>query len=276
MRPSPVSIPVPVDNFVTTPPLSVEIWLAGPQAAAHFRPAQIGEADRARHVRLSSARRRRDFEVSRALLAQVAPAAPWTLSHSGGYAALAQGSAARRHACGDLRLGIDLEWHRPRDFTSLADFAFSAEERVALRGMSAARRAAHFYRLWVMKEALAKALDLPLLEALAHCTFTCHEGVWRGAVPCERPWAVFLYEPRAGLSLALAASTARPLAAPRVYEWPPGRPGTWPMQRLSGAGAASGERCAPPAMRQDPTESATCDSAYSHPGPPVTALRPDA
>ena len=68
------------------------------------------DEERDRMARLRREARRQEFAVSRALRAHARRAAPnpagESMSHSGGYAALAQ--APR------MRLGVDLELHRPR------------------------------------------------------------------------------------------------------------------------------------------------------------------
>src|SRR5688572_26507359 len=93
---------------------SVQLWLATPDAAQHFDPAQLTDDERDRMARLRREARREEFAVSRALLAHARRVAPSPVSESmnhsgGGYAALAQ---ARVHPV--LRLGVDLELHRAR------------------------------------------------------------------------------------------------------------------------------------------------------------------
>jgi 4'-phosphopantetheinyl transferase len=68
-----------------------------------------------------------------------------SLSHSGGTVVVAM---ARVGA-----LGIDIEQHRPRDFSALAAQAFGPEEQaeVAAHGEDA------FYRIWTSREAMSKA-----------------------------------------------------------------------------------------------------------------------
>lgn len=68
-----------------------------------------------------------------------------SLSHTLGVIALAM--------AGDGVLGVDVEWHRPRDFAALAAQAFGVGEQaeVAVGGADA------FYRIWTLREAVAKA-----------------------------------------------------------------------------------------------------------------------
>src|ERR671910_556526 len=100
---------------------SVQLWLATPDAAQHFDPTRLTDEDRSRMTRLRSSTRRHEFAVSRALRAHARQSARQpaseSLSHSGGYAALARAQPA-------LRVGVDLELHRPRDTLATASTAF--------------------------------------------------------------------------------------------------------------------------------------------------------
>lgn len=180
-----------------------QLWFASPQALCHFDPATLSAADRHRFDAIRNLRRREEFSVSRALLAHVAvPAASaWSLSHSNGHAALAAGRAG--WAAG-WTIGVDLEQHRPRNVASIAQFAFSERESSALLALASPQRERLFYSLWVMKEALAKALQLPLLEALRSCAFDSRGGSWSAAIPTQRCWSVMVFEPRPKMSLAVA------------------------------------------------------------------------
>jgi 4'-phosphopantetheinyl transferase len=68
-----------------------------------------------------------------------------SLSHTGGTVAVAMAQAGA--------LGIDIEGHRPRDFPALAAQAFGPveQEEVAMSGGDG------FYRIWTLREAMAKA-----------------------------------------------------------------------------------------------------------------------
>jgi phosphopantetheinyl transferase len=73
-------------------------------------------------ARLRRAARRQEFAVSRALRAHVRHGARQlvgeSLSHSGGYAALALTDPT-------LRVGVDLERHRPRTTLAMAPIAYT-------------------------------------------------------------------------------------------------------------------------------------------------------
>ncbi|HSQ40798.1 MAG TPA: 4'-phosphopantetheinyl transferase superfamily protein [Fibrobacteraceae bacterium] len=60
----------------------------------------------------------------------------------------------------DAQVGVDLEFHRPRQFLELATRFFHAAELQHLDMIS-------FYRLWTRKEALFKCVGGSLLEVLA-------------------------------------------------------------------------------------------------------------
>lgn len=70
---------------------------------------------------------------------------PFSLSHTLGVVALAMAE--------DGALGIDVERHRPRDFTALAAQALGVGEQAQV----AAGGADAFYRIWTLREAIAKA-----------------------------------------------------------------------------------------------------------------------
>jgi 4'-phosphopantetheinyl transferase len=199
------------------------VWLALPQSINCFDAGRLDEAERERFSGLRSRRRRDEFAVSRALLDHVAVPqdAVSSLSHSDGVAALAWGQG------GDA-LGLDLERHKPRDVLSIARFVYPDAENAELALLPQSRQLRHFYTLWVMKEALAKALRLNLMDALSQCAFTKMQHEWRGVVPTARPWRVVVFEPEADLSLAVAC-VGKDAAASRIesVEWPPARAVDW-------------------------------------------------
>jgi hypothetical protein len=165
-----------------------QLWFASPTGLRHFDPSVLTASDRRRYDAMRNTQRREEFAVSRALLAHVAVAAPSSLSHSGGHAALVHGPSGSA-------VGVDLEQHRCRNVASIAQFAFSRVESDALLAMTSPQRERTFYSLWVMKEALAKALQLPLLEALRSCVFHRQDHGWIGTVPTRGPWSVTVFEP---------------------------------------------------------------------------------
>jgi len=145
------------------------------------------------------------------------------LSHSGSWVACGAGPA--------LAVGVDMEWLRPRAVLRLARFSYSAEEAGWLAGLPIAQRLAAFHELWVLKEAAAKALRLPLLTALAQCRFRLQAGKLSGHLPGGVPWRAWVYAPREALRLAwlsLEPGALQPLglewlageAEPKAAGWP--------------------------------------------------------
>jgi len=197
---------------------TLDLWLATPDAARHFDVARLDAHDAQRWTRLHRSRRRAEWQASRALRAAVAvpPDAATSLTHSAGFAALAVAPPG-------IALGVDLETLRPRDWLALAGFAFAPEERLALQALPEAGRPLHFYTLWTLKEAAAKALGLELLVATRTCRFRCHDGLWSGTLPGAAHWRAWVYAPRGNLllaALAVATSATLPDDPPRQREWP--------------------------------------------------------
>jgi 4'-phosphopantetheinyl transferase len=213
----------------------MSVWLALPQSINCFDAGRLDEAERERFSALRSRRRRDEFAVSRALLDHVAvpQGAVSSLSHSDGFAALAW-------RAGDEALGLDLERHKPRDVLSIARFVYSDTESCELASLPESQRLRHFYTLWVMKEALAKALQLNLMDALSQCVFTKMPHEWRGLVPTAQPWRVVVFEPEADLSLAVAC-VGKDAAESRIEsaEWPPAREVDWPVAAIIAAWTGS-------------------------------------
>jgi phosphopantetheinyl transferase (holo-ACP synthase) len=231
---------------------NLQLWLAAPEAAQHFDPAQLTDDERDRYARLRRPERRQEFAVSRALRTHarrgaIQPASE-SLSHSGGYAAL-----ARAHP--DLRVGVDLELHQPRDVVATARTAFSEAEAQALAAAASDQRAQLFYAMWTVKEALAKALQLPLLEALRSCVLVVDGPEWQIRTPRLAAGCVAVYRPRLELTLAVACIGNRvPIES---WSWPPQQPATWPLtaaialatadaHAAAGSGSAGAARAAAP------------------------------
>ena len=203
----------------------VSVWLALPQSINFFDAGQLSEAERERFAARRSPRRRDEFAVSRALMSHVGARADaaTSLSHVDGLAAMACGPA-------DSFIGVDLERHKDRDALAIARFAFAAAESAALASMPETQRLRHFYALWVMKEALAKALRLRLMDALANCVITHTQVGWRGTIPTTHPWRLDVFEPQPDLSLAVACVGAGAGGVRmQCAQWPPSRHADWPI-----------------------------------------------
>jgi len=222
----------------TSRPPAVDVWLATPEAAREFDPSKLSREDRAAWDALRTDRRRLDWASSRALLDVVPVAASQasSLSHTHGFAALARTPAR-------IAVGVDVEWLAPRDFASLARTAFSTAEADEFESLEdASVLPGRFYESWTLKEAFAKALRLPLADALGTCCFTHAHGVAVAAVPTTRRWRATVFAPRPQLRLALVlvlVADAEDALATSVatMEWPPARAANWPVvRRLSGGG----------------------------------------
>ena len=222
------------------------LWLGLPAARAHFDPSTLSAPDQARFAEHRSARRRADFEVSRALLGFANDGkAAYSLSHSAEHAALLIAPAG-------WQIGVDLEMDRPRDVLRLARFAFDEREARALESTPAEARQALFYTLWTLKESFAKALRLDLVDALRQCVFLKDADRWCGDVPTRAAWSAAVFQPRrdiylgaalissasmhphpaAAFSAGLPPEQSRPvdrISDIELWEWPPRRRAHWPL-----------------------------------------------
>jgi len=214
----------------------IETWLASPQAAERLDPSRLVGRDREEWQTLQTDRRRRDWASSRALLSAAAVAGDQasSLSHSRGYAALAVTSRA-------VAVGVDVEWLAAREFQGMASVAFCPAECALLASLDDPQvLCATFYELWTLKEAFAKALSLPLVDALQQCRFVDAGLDRRADVPTTRHWRAMVFAPRPQLRLAVAliADTPEQLDAPIAnFEWPPPRRCDWTVIRsLTGGG----------------------------------------
>lgn len=163
-----------------------------------------------------------------------------SLSHSHGYAALAL-------APDSVNVGVDLEWMAPREFPGLADIAYCTEECALLASLHDPRDlCSTFYELWTLKEAFAKALQLPLVDALRQCRFV-DAGLGRRAdIPTIRHWRATVFAPRPQLRLAVAhiADASEALDAPlATFEWPQPRCGDWTVIRRFAGGGPGDRAC---------------------------------
>jgi phosphopantetheinyl transferase len=93
-------------------------------------------------------------------------------------------------------IGVDVERHRPRDFAALADHAFGpAERREVADGGSQA-----FYRIWTLREAIAKATGDGLALVLNRADLADASSGTRPA----RLYQLFHTMPQSGFSLGVA------------------------------------------------------------------------
>jgi len=220
------------------PVAGIELWLAPPEAAAAFDPANLDDAGRAEWAALRSERRRRDWASSRALSGAIgnSDGRPRSLSHSRGHAALAVSPVGTSP-------GVDVEWLAPRNYRGMAGLVFAPSEcRLLDRLEDPGDRRAAFYELWTLKEAFAKALGFDFLDALRRCRFVDAGLQWSAEVPTRRCWTATVFAPRPGLRLALVCAADRRESLDLrldTFEWPPTRCAGWPIVReLAGGGVA--------------------------------------
>jgi phosphopantetheinyl transferase len=219
-------------NGQATPP-SLALWFASPAARDYFDASLLTEVERARFLAHHNSRRKQEFEVSRALKSSVPmKSGAYSLSHSGGHAALLSASSP-------LPVGVDLEVSRPRDVLRIARFAFHEQEVVALDELQGDEQEELFYTLWTLKESLAKALRLSLVDALRQCVFRRSETGWAGTAPTPMPWSAQVFRPRPGFFLAAACIGAEFPPSIQQWEWPPRRAADWPIMACATAPASA-------------------------------------
>ncbi|UOO81134.1 4'-phosphopantetheinyl transferase superfamily protein [Uruburuella testudinis] len=171
-------------------PEPLYLLLADASCAARYRPDLLDAADAARIAAAPRLAGRADWQVSR-FLKQQAGLPVLSLSHSKGAALLAAGWQAEN-------IGVDIEWLQARDFAALSALwcRRSEQQWLAVRGW----RAADYYRLWCVKEALIKAagLDFPaaladvglMMRAGSHVCLHVHgHAGWHGVAGLNGGWA---------------------------------------------------------------------------------------
>lgn len=207
------------------------LWFGDPAAEDLFDASSLSAPDRERFGSRQSLRRGREFKVSRALKAFTnAEARSYSLSHSAGHAALLVAPAG-------MRVGVDLEALRPRDVLRLARFAFHEQEVAALEAAADDERDELFYVLWTLKEALGKALQLNLLDALRQCVFASTMNGWVGSAPTHLAWSAQVFRARPGFVLAAAFLDVSTTPALQKWDWPPQRAAEWPVIACASAPA---------------------------------------
>ncbi len=90
----------------------------------------------------------------------------------------------------------------PRDVCGIAQFAFAHDELLQLRSLAVPEATDHFYILWTLKEAFAKAFGIPLVTALRGCSFTHDDGRWTARIPSAASWRAIVFKPRPALTLS--------------------------------------------------------------------------
>ena len=176
------------------------IWLASPTSCLR-PPIRSPAADRST----------REALFSRLKTAGYSPTGGGHLSHSAGFAA---------YLCDATPVsGLDLEWVRERDVVSLARFAYSEAEAIAIEVMEPSRRCAAFTELWVLKEAAAKALGLDLFSALARCQFRVEHGRIEANIVRTGRVSAAIWAPHTALRLAWVSLSNELRPCPRRVDW---------------------------------------------------------
>ena len=101
-------------------------------------------------------------------------------------------------ACGlsqKYEIGIDVEYWRPRNFTALANFAFGSKEQEAVKNGGTTE----FYRIWTMREAMAKASGNGIMAEIDGTNRTCGNYA--------RNWQFEYAIQKKGYSFAMALKT---------------------------------------------------------------------
>lgn len=136
-----------------------------------------------------------------------APGPHVSLSHTRGMVACA---ISQSHP-----LGIDIERHRPRDFSGISAFAFGPDEcaYAAGNGMEA------FYKIWTLREAISKATGEGLRAATDgqdRIAAPMNTGCWT-----DRAWNLFYAAIRSNYSVAIATQHETAWSDKNLFEIDP-------------------------------------------------------
>jgi len=140
----------------------------------------------------------------------------FSLTHTRGMVACAVAPAG-------VAVGVDVECNDPAvDVQRLAARFFADSEIATLAALGDRARRERFFDLWTLKEAVVKALGVPLMPSLARVTFRIDErpngrdirfaGPLVGA---GAPWTFALFTPADAYRLAVAAAWTTPTPEPR-------------------------------------------------------------
>jgi 4'-phosphopantetheinyl transferase len=133
-------------------------------------------------------------------------------------------------ALSTARIGLDLEWPRPRPALSAVARQFSPAETAGLDALPSTSRHERIYALWTLKEAACKAAGLSIWEGLRNARFDLSAGSFELSPPFTVGDWSFLHAGLAGgARLALAVREA---AAPVAACWRLTAPGQWGREAL--------------------------------------------
>ncbi len=220
------------------PARNVHVWYQatdGLDAAAIAAAVSVlSEEERAKYSRFRFAHDARDYAAAHALLRVTLsrdgdrPPSDWRFDRTpGGKPFLIEAGPRRTsfslsHANGMVacvvttgsEVGVDVEsLDRNVDVDELARRFFAPAEAAELAGLESGPRAVRFFDLWTLKEALSKALGLPLAESLNSLAFTVGgDGLIRLDAPAIEAdlWQFGLFAPGARYRLAVAVRRTSP------------------------------------------------------------------
>jgi 4'-phosphopantetheinyl transferase len=135
-------------------------------------------------------------------------------------------------ALSDKRIGLDLEWPRPRKSVQHAGHVFSESEAGQLHALPDAEREAAFYMLWTLKEAACKAAGVSLWTSLHKARFGLDKGEFYPQPPFpDGHWWFMSACIEPGWRLATAVCDTE--MAPRIECWRMTERGRWCKQPLA-------------------------------------------
>lgn len=204
---------------------TIPFWYAPPAAAAAYAVDRLDATDRARLARGVPARRRADWEASRALKALVgATPGRRCLGHRHGHVVLADAPA-------DCRLGVDIEQILPRDIHAIWSVCGTPAEQMAAAQLTDADRLLYFYLAWTVKEAAIKAFDLGFPSGLKATSLLRGPGGWQLRLPETGLFRLLVAQPAPELvaSCLLVAAAGRPLPPIVPHDWRGSRHAHWPI-----------------------------------------------
>lgn len=207
---------------------------------------RLHDAERARYRAFTHPRRRRTWLAGRALaLATLtrqsgeADAAALRTDPEGGvrydddsfYLSLSHCRDLVAVALSRIRIGVDLEWPRPRALLQHSEKVFTDVEAERLRSLPDMERTDAFYAVWTLKEAACKAAGISLWQSLRNTCFDPGTGHFSSQLPFPvGHWRFMSAGIEPGWCLAIAARDARDDS--RIECWRMTAPAQWNRQPL--------------------------------------------
>ncbi|MGB7756969.1 MAG: 4'-phosphopantetheinyl transferase superfamily protein, partial [Salinisphaera sp.] len=193
--------------------------------------AGLDHAERDRHARIASERRRREYLASRWLLRQhlaaelgaapqavaleYPPGGPPRSADTAWHLGLSHSGLACMSLVADAPAGCDIERVKTRRFAPerLAAHCFHPDEVADLGAAAPTDRLGDFHRLWTLKESALKARGLGLGAGMTRPSFALRPRLSCTRAPDGDDWYFGAYDLEfPGGRFALAVATARPAA----------------------------------------------------------------